>query len=43
VHGSDVGKVVGKHGRTVNNLRGLLETISAKNKVKVLIEVDGCE
>jgi predicted RNA-binding protein YlqC (UPF0109 family) len=35
----DVGKVIGKHGRTAKAIRTILSTASARGKQKVLLEI----
>jgi len=35
----DLGKVIGKKGRTANSLRNIVSAISAKNKTRTLIEI----
>ena len=39
VDDSDVGKVIGKHGNTINALRTLLIAIGAKEKKKVMLKI----
>lgn len=39
VDDSDVGKVIGKHGNTINALRTLLIAIGAKDKKKVMLKI----
>lgn len=36
---SDIGKVIGKKGRTADALRTLLAAVSAKNKKKSVLEI----
>jgi hypothetical protein len=36
---ADVGKVIGKQGRTANAIRTLLAGISAKNRMNYLLEI----
>lgn len=36
----DIGKVIGKKGKTAEALRYLLEAIAAKHKIKVVLEID---
>ena len=36
---SDVGKVIGKKGRTAAALRTILNAVSAKNRKKVVLEI----
>ena len=36
---TDIGKVVGKHGRTANALRTILNAASVKLKKRVLLEI----
>jgi hypothetical protein len=38
-HPEDVGKVIGKSGKTVSALRTLLSTVAAKNGKRAMIEV----
>lgn len=39
LHADDVGKVIGKRGRTVNALRTLLKAIATKGNQKVMLEI----
>lgn len=39
VDDQDVGKVIGKHGNTINALRTLLIAIGAKDKKKVMLKI----
>ncbi len=36
---SDIGKVVGKHGRTADAIRTLLSAVSAKQKKRTVLEI----
>jgi predicted RNA-binding protein YlqC (UPF0109 family) len=36
----DIGKVIGKKGRTAEALRFLLEAMAAKHKIKLCLEID---
>lgn len=36
---ADAGKVIGKKGRTINSIRDLLESIAARNKKRILVEI----
>ena len=38
---ADIGKVIGKQGRTAGALRTLLSAVSAKEKKKTLLEIVG--
>ena len=38
-HPDDMGRLIGKNGRTINALRTLLETLAAKQKRKAMLEV----
>jgi hypothetical protein len=38
---TDIGKVIGKQGRTADALRTLLSAVSAKAKKRVLLEIVG--
>lgn len=38
---SDVGKVVGKHGITIDSIRNLLATAGARHGQKVSFEIEG--
>ncbi len=38
-HSDDIGKVIGKSGRTVGAIRTLLNTVAARNGRKALLEV----
>jgi uncharacterized protein len=35
----DIGKLIGKQGRMANSLREILKSISAKNKVRMVLEI----
>ena len=35
----DVGKVIGKHGRTVQSMRTILGAVSAKEKKRTVLEI----
>lgn len=37
---SDYGKVIGRQGRNLDALRILLEAISAKNRMRLMLEID---
>lgn len=36
----DLGKVIGKRGRTAESLRYLLEAMAARHRIKVVMEID---
>ena len=36
----DIGKVIGKQGRTAQALRFLLEAMAAKHRIKIFMEID---
>jgi predicted RNA-binding protein YlqC (UPF0109 family) len=36
----EVGKVIGKKGKTIEALRHLLEAMAARNRIRVVLEVD---
>lgn len=36
----DVGKVIGKRGATAMAIRGLFESIAARHRVKIAVEID---
>ena len=36
----DIGKVIGKKGKTAEALRYLLEAMAAKHKIKLVLEID---
>jgi len=36
----DIGKVIGKRGKTAEALRYLLEAMAARHKIKVVLEID---
>ncbi len=38
-HPDDMGRLIGKSGRTINAMRTLLETMAAKQKQKSVLEV----
>jgi uncharacterized protein len=38
-HADDIGKVIGRNGRTVNALRGLAEALGMRRRQRVLLEV----
>ncbi len=38
---TDIGKVIGKQGRTADALRTLLSAVSAKAKKRILLEIVG--
>ena len=38
---SDIGKVIGKQGRTAGALRTILSAVSAKNKKRAVLEIIG--
>jgi uncharacterized protein len=38
---SDIGKIVGKHGRTVGSIRTILDAVSMKIKRRLKVEVLG--
>lgn len=38
---ADIGKVIGKHGRTADALRTLLRAVSVKAKKRTLLEIVG--
>ncbi len=35
----DIGRVIGKHGRTIGAIRGLLNVAAARERVKVAVEI----
>lgn len=35
----DLGRVIGKHGRTVNSIRNILNAIASRTKRKVVLEI----
>ena len=37
---SDIGKVIGKRGKTADMLRYLLEMIAAKHRIRLILEID---
>jgi predicted RNA-binding protein YlqC (UPF0109 family) len=39
VNAEDVGRVVGKHGRTINAIRSLANTVSSKYNLRAVIDV----
>lgn len=39
VHPGDVGRIVGRHGRTINALRALTATVAGRVGIKVTVEV----
>lgn len=39
VHAEDVGRVVGRHGKTINAIRSLANTVSSKNNQRAVIDV----
>lgn len=38
---TDIGKVIGKQGRTANALRTILSAVSAKEKKRIMLEIVG--
>jgi predicted RNA-binding protein YlqC (UPF0109 family) len=36
---TDIGKIIGKQGRTANALRTILSAVSAKEKTRVMLEI----
>ncbi len=38
-HADDVGKIIGRNGRTVTALRGLAEALGMRGKQRVMLEV----
>ncbi|MCS7063300.1 MAG: KH domain-containing protein [Methylacidiphilales bacterium] len=39
VNAEDVGRVVGKHGKTINAIRSLANTVSSKTNIRAVIDV----
>lgn len=39
VNDSDVGKIIGKHGKTINSIRTLLRAVVTKEGKKVMLEI----
>ena len=39
VHPDDVGKVIGKKGRTINAIRTVLKAVTLKKETKVMLEL----
>ena len=38
-HANDIGKIIGRNGRTINALRGLAEALGMRRRLKVVLEV----
>jgi predicted RNA-binding protein YlqC (UPF0109 family) len=36
---NDIGKLIGKQGRMANSLREILKSVSAKNKIRMILEI----
>jgi len=39
VHPDDLGKVIGKNGRTINAIRGMLNAAGTRNDLRVTVEL----
>ena len=39
VHPDDLGKVIGKNGRTINAIRGMLNAAGSRNDLRVTVEL----
>ena len=38
-HTDDIGKIIGRNGRTINALRGLAEAMGMRRRLRVVLEV----
>ncbi len=38
-HADDIGKIIGRNGRTINALRGLAEALGMRRRQRVMLEV----
>ena len=38
-HSEDIGKIIGRNGRTINALRGLAEALGARRRRRVILEI----
>lgn len=38
-HSEDIGKIIGRNGRTINALRGLAEALGARRRLRVILEI----
>lgn len=39
VHRTDLGKIIGKHGKMAQSLRTILQAISTKHKIRAIMEI----
>ena len=42
-NGKDLGRIIGRSGRTINAMRTLLDSLASKDKKRVILEVVGRE
>ncbi len=38
-HADDIGKIIGRNGRTINALRGVAEAIGMRRRLRVVLEI----
>jgi len=39
VEKSDIGKIIGRNGKTINSIRTLLKSVASRNKIRVNLEI----